>query len=178
MNKSGNTLTQCLLKQFEISWQLLAYRMEGLTTEECLWEPSEKGLYVRKTEQGSWNVDFPEKEDYDIGPPNIAWITWHIDYWWSMVLNHSFGDGTLEKDTIEWKGSADHLREHFEKLKNEWVKKVSGLRDEEVAASTLSTWPLNDCPFRDIIAWLNVELMKNAAEIGYVRFLYGSRDKL
>jgi NADPH-dependent 2,4-dienoyl-CoA reductase/sulfur reductase-like enzyme len=27
-------------------------------------------------------------------------------------------------------------------------------------------------PFGDVVAWVNVELTKNAAEIGYARFLY------
>jgi hypothetical protein len=31
-------------------------------------------------------------------------------------------------------------------------------------------------PFRDVAAWLNLELMKNAAEIGYARFLYAARE--
>jgi len=33
-------------------------------------------------------------------------------------------------------------------------------------------WPFQDRPFGDVVAWLNVELTKNAAEIGYARFLY------
>ncbi len=33
-------------------------------------------------------------------------------------------------------------------------------------------WPYRDRPFGDVIAWVNVELTKNAAEIGYARFLY------
>jgi hypothetical protein len=34
---------------------------------------------------------------------------------------------------------------------------------------------MQDRPFSDIVGWLNVELMKNAAEIGYARFLYAVR---
>jgi hypothetical protein len=30
-------------------------------------------------------------------------------------------------------------------------------------------------PFADVIAWVSVELTKNAAEIGYARFLYATR---
>ena len=33
-------------------------------------------------------------------------------------------------------------------------------------------WPFCDRPFGDVVAWVNVELTKNAAEIGYARFLY------
>ncbi|HMH81922.1 MAG TPA: hypothetical protein VK531_03565 [Gemmatimonadales bacterium] len=31
-------------------------------------------------------------------------------------------------------------------------------------------------PFGDVIAWVNVELTKNAAEIGYARFLYAATE--
>ena len=30
--------------------------------------------------------------------------------------------------------------------------------------------------FGDVVAWVNIELMKNAAEIGYARFLYAVRE--
>ena len=46
------------------------------------------------------------REGYDIGPPSIAWLTWHIGFWWSMVLDHSFADGTLSRD----KASIDGVR--------------------------------------------------------------------
>jgi hypothetical protein len=31
--------------------------------------------------------------------------------------------------------------------------------------------------FADVIAWLNAELLKNGAEIGYARFLYATRTR-
>jgi hypothetical protein len=34
---------------------------------------------------------------------------------------------------------------------------------------------LYDRPFVDVVAWANVELMKNAAEIGFGRLLYAVR---
>ena len=39
----------------------------------------------------------------------------------------------------------------------------------------MALWPLSDRPFGDAIAWATLEMMKNAAEIGYARFLYGVR---
>jgi len=33
-------------------------------------------------------------------------------------------------------------------------------------------WPFQDRPFGDVVAWVNGELTKNAAEIGYARFLH------
>ncbi|HAP9398249.1 TPA: DinB family protein, partial [Enterococcus faecium] len=38
-------------------------------------------------------------------------------------------------------------------------------------------WPLEDRNLADTALWLNAEFMKNAAEIGYARFLYGNSMK-
>jgi hypothetical protein len=39
-------------------------------------------------------------------------------------------------------------------------------------SSLRTRFPFRDRPFGDVVAWANVELAKNAAEIGYARFLY------
>ncbi len=175
--KSENNVLDCLLNQFEISWQLLTCHLDGLTVEECLWEPTEKGIFLKKSDKNKWKGDFPATEGYEMGPPNIGWLTWHIDYWWSMTINHSFGDCKLDKDAIEWQPSVNHILDTFNKHKDKWLEQLSGLSDQDINSKTFSKWPVQDCPFSDIISWLNVELMKNAAEIGYVRFLYASQDQ-
>jgi hypothetical protein len=172
-----NSIKQCLLNQLEISWQLLQYHLNDLTLEECLWQPTSKGIFLSKADDGTWKGNFPESESYETGPPNIAWLTWHIDFWWSMVLNHSFGDGNLKAENIEWKLSVAIIKNRFEELKKEWIEHISNLSDSDVNSGRLSKWPIDGCPFSDIIAWLNLELMKNAAEIGYVRFLYANRKQ-
>ncbi len=176
-NKPDNPITNCLLNQFEISWQLLSYHLNGLSIEECLWKPTEKGVFLKKADDNTYKGSFPETEGYEIGAPNIAWLTWHIDYWWSMTLNHSFGDGTLNSEMVVWKPSVDDIKNRFEELKSEWVSRVSNLSDSDLHADRLSKFPVAGCPFTDIIAWLNVELMKNTSEIGYARFLYANRKQ-
>lgn len=164
-----------LIKQLNISWQLLSYHLNDLSIEECLWQPAKKGIYLTQNEAGQWIGGFPESEGYDAGPTNIAWITWHIEFWWAMTLNHSFGDATLAVNDIQWQESLTDIKSRFEELKNNWVDKLANLTDDDWQSTRLSKWPIADCPFSDIAAWLNVELMKNAAEIGYIRFLYANR---
>lgn len=168
-------LANSLTKQLEISWQLLSYHLNGLTIEECLWQPADNGIYLTKDENGEWIGGFPETEGYDVGPTNIAWITWHIEFWWSMTLDHSFGNATLTVNDIQWQDCVEHIKSRFNELKNKWVEKVVDLTDDDLQSTRLSKWPIADCPFCDIVAWLNVELMKNAAEVGYIRFLYANR---
>lgn len=104
-----------LVRQFETAWKLTIFHLDGLTTAECLWRPAHSGLHVHLSADGTWDADWPTHERYDLGPPSIAWLTWHLCFWWSMVMDHSFGD---------------------------------------------------------VVAWVNMELTKNAAEIGYARCLY------
>lgn len=100
-----------LNRQFETAWKLANYHLQGLTTDECLWRPAAKGLHVRQAADGTWRADWPQHEGYHLGPPSIAWLTWHIGFWWSMVLDHSFGEAKLTREQVTWPGSAEGVRE-------------------------------------------------------------------
>jgi hypothetical protein len=161
-----------LIRQFETASKLTNFHLDGLTTEECLWLPSRRGLHVHRLSDGRWRADWPDHEGYDVGPPSIAWLTWHLGFWWSMVLDHSFGRGTLSRENVLWPGNADDVREWLGGLQGQWRVALEQVADEELQSTERTQWPFQHRPFGDVIAWVNVELSKNAAEIGYARFLY------
>ncbi|CAN97209.1 hypothetical protein predicted by Glimmer/Critica [Sorangium cellulosum So ce56] len=167
----------CLLRQFEIAWQLTSFHLDGLSTEECLWRPADQGLHVRQTPDGQWRADWPEHEGYDLGPPSIAWLTWHLGFWWSMVLDHAFGDGALARENVTWPGNADDVRAWLGRLQGQWRAALEQATDDDLRSTRRTRWPFQDRPFGDVVAWANVELTKNAAEIGYARFLYARRPR-
>lgn len=164
-----------LLRQFEIACKLTNYHLDGLSTDECLWRPAQQGLHVYQTPDGQWRADWPDQEGYDLGPPSIAWLTWHIGFWWSMALDYSFGDGRLVREAVMWPGNAGAVREWIGRLQGQWREVVEQLSDDDLRTTWRTRWPFRDRPFGDVIAWVNLELTKNAAEIGYARFLYASR---
>lgn len=164
-----------LVRQFEIAWALTSYHLDGLTTEECLWRPAQQGLHVHRDPDGTWRADWPEHEGYDLGPSSIAWLTWHLGFWWSMVLDNSFGEGTLAREDIAWPGDAEGLRAWIDGLQERWRAAIEQLTDEDLRSAERTRWPFPDRPFGDVVAWANVELTKSAAEIGYARFLYAVR---
>lgn len=170
-----DTAVKYLERQFDTAWALTSYHLEGLTTEQCLWRPASRGLHVHRQADGRWLADWPEQEGYDLGPPSIAWVTWHIGFWWSMTLDHCFGAGTLAREGVTWPGDADGVRAWLGDLRDRWVGAAGGLSDDHLRSPARSRWPLTDRPFGDIVAWVNIELMKNAAEVGYARFLYAVR---
>jgi hypothetical protein len=161
-----------LIRQFDTAWKLASFHLDALTTEECLWRPAHRGLHVHHVPDGKWRADWPDHEGYDLGPPSIAWLTWHLGFWWSMVLDHSFGDGVLAREAVTWPGNVDDVRKWLGGLHDEWRAVLERVTADELRSADRTRWPFRDRPFGDVIAWANVELTKNAAEIGYARFLY------
>ncbi|MCZ8256451.1 MAG: DinB family protein, partial [Polaromonas sp.] len=126
---------------------------------------------------GKWLADWPEHEGYDLGPSSMAWLTWHLGFWWSMVLDHSAGKGTLSREEVFWPGSADGVRTWISGFRAQWQALLAGLTDQDLQSAQRTQWPFQDRPFGDVLAWANVELTKSAAEIGYARFLYARRGR-
>jgi hypothetical protein len=92
-----------------------------------------------------------------------------------MVLDHSFGPGKLTREAVTWPGTADDVRDLLGRLRSEWVAALDQLSDTDLQSTQRTRWPFRDRPFGDVVAWVNVELTKNAAELGYARFLYAVR---
>ncbi|MDR0392248.1 MAG: DinB family protein [Planctomycetaceae bacterium] len=177
MQNVVDNIRNTIKNQFDIAWSLLEIHLNELGDEECLWKPSTRGLGVEKKYE-QWHPDLPESEGYKIGPPNIAWLTWHIIFWWSMVLDYSFGNGTLKQEDIFWSGSMIDTKNTIIQLYKNWNDKLTTLSDEDFVSIERTKWPLENKPFYELAAWLNLELMKNAAEIGYCRFLYATRKNI
>lgn len=165
----------CLLRQFDTASRLTRYHLDSLGSEECLWRPAAQGLHVHVGADGRWYADWPQHEGYDLGPSSIAWITWHMGFWWSMVIDHSFGAGTLAREQVTWPGTAEAARAWVYGLETQWRARIEAMTPNELQALDHTRWPFRDRPFADVIAWVTLELTKNAAEIGYARFLYAGR---
>ena len=168
-------LCACLLGQFDLAWKLASYHFDGLTTEDCLWQPEPRGPHVRRDEGDAWIADWPPNEEYSAGPPSIAWIGWHMLYWWSMALDHNFGSATLVREEVGWPGDAEGMRIELTRLRDEWRGQLRSLGDSALQATGRVRWPFTERPLADLFAWANVELAKNAAEMGYARFLKGAQ---
>lgn len=178
-----NPTRDTLLRQLDIAWTLTRFHLDGLSTAECLWRPAKRGLHVHQTADQTWRADWPEHEGYDLGPSSIGWLTWHLGFWWSMVWNHSFGDRTLLRESITWPGNAGAVRQWIGQLQHQWQTQLESMTDYDLRSESHTQWPFQNRPFADVVAWANLELTKNAAEIGYARFLYaqletGTADQL
>ncbi len=176
MTADSNPMRRALVGQLDIAWALASHHLDSLTTDECLWRPARRGLHVARHGDGTWIADWPDHEGYDLGPPSIGWLTWHMLFWWSMVIEHSFGDGRLRREAVTWPGSADAARDAIRDHHSRWRASIEALTDADLGTDERTRWPFAGRPFAEIVAWANIELAKNAAEIGYARFLYAVRQ--
>lgn len=168
---------ETLLWQLGASWGLVWLFLADLTDAECLWEPTHHVWSVRPDDAGAWRADFSDPEPDPCPWPTIGWLTWHIGWWWSDVHGRCFGSGGSGTADVVWPGSAEAARVWLSALHVQWRDSLAGMAVAafDAPVRTHDSWPLNGCRFGQVAAWANIELMKNAAEIGCARRVYANR---
>jgi hypothetical protein len=158
--------------QFQLTWRLASeYHLPALTDETCFWEPALGSWNVRRFEDGIWRPDWVEPEPNPAPTVTIGWLTWHITWWWSGLIAAVRNEPPIGRDQVFWPGSADAVRSRLEGLAAEWTDFLSMLDDAGLDRPLAYPWT-EPRPLSIALAWANSELMKNVAEIGYVRLLF------
>lgn len=142
-----------LVEQFDLVWALAQLHLDALVEPDFLWEPAGLVWTVHPGDDGLWRPDFAEQEPDPIPVPTIAWLTWHIDWWWSTALAQATGQAVPDRTQVFWPGTGAAAVSRIRELAHAWRPVVSGPMDIGAAS------------------WLNVELMKNIAEIGQLRLI-------
>lgn len=169
---AGSTLGAHLLRQFDLARRLAEHHFAGLSDAEIMWRPAARGLHVWRR-AGRWQPDWPDTEAYELGPSSIAWLGWHMGYWLTSAIAQPDGGAQHDCDGIAFPGPQG-LVPWLERLLDQWRQQVAGLDTDALAAP--ARWPAAGWAMSDVAAWANLELMKNVAEIGAVRFHYAVRQ--
>ncbi|MFD7365709.1 DinB family protein [Nocardiopsis alba] len=155
-----------LLDQYELTRALFEYHLERLLPDDHLWEPAPLCWTVHLDDRGRWVPDWADEEPDPVPVPTIAWLTWHIGWWWSTALDHTLGRPVRERTDVHWPGGEEAVT-WMRELCEEWAEALRGMDLDAPAA-----FPWQGAPGRTnahTAAWVNAELMKNAAEIGQLR---------
>ncbi|MER6912283.1 DinB family protein [Streptomyces sp. NPDC000594] len=165
-----------LIRQLDMVWALFEHHAGAVDDEMCLWEPAPGAWTVRKDPAGRWVADWAQVEPEPVPTTTVAWLTWHIGYWWTTVLEHCFGDGAPPREEIGWPGGGREAVEWLEGLKGRWRAELVALGDGELdSAERTRGLPFGEgLTLAEIAAWVNFELAKNVAEIGGVIHLRGA----
>ncbi|MBU7598345.1 DinB family protein [Streptomyces sp. P38-E01] len=156
--------------QFDLTWSLFEYHLELLEPEDFLWAPTVNRWTVHRTEDGSWAPDFAKSEPDPVPLPTVAWVSWHLGWWWGVAADHVHGRTPRERTEVVWPGPGEPTIEWLRGLRTDWLTGLDGLTESALAATAPFPWQ-ND-PRHTVghmVAWVNAELMKNVAEIGGLR---------
>lgn len=159
-------------RQFELVWSLAELHLSALVEDDFLWEPADLCWSVHRDDAGVWRPDFAEVEPDPVPVPTIAWLTWHIDYWWSAAISAMTDRTPRAWSEVPWPGDGAGALSRLGVLASQWRDTLSALTDRDLAAPAAFPWA--DDPERttaDTVLWVAVELTKNVAEIGQLRLL-------
>ncbi|QIJ65519.1 DinB family protein [Streptomyces sp. JB150] len=156
--------------QFDLTWSLFEYHLERLEPDDFLWEPAVTCWTVRRGDEGTWVPDWAESEPGIVPVPTIGWLSWHIGWWWSVAIDHARQETPRERGDITWPGAGGPTVEWLRGLRADWLEVLDRLTGDDL--DSVARFPWRDDPRHTVahmVAWVNAELMKNAAEIGQLR---------
>lgn len=104
----------------------------------------------------------------DVPGVTAGWVTWHLGWWWSAVLDHVEGRIPPPRAEVYWPGSARGTVTWLRGLHARWSRHLDGWSDADLDRPLAYPWPAPR-PLAIGAAWVNAELMKNVAEIGTLR---------
>ncbi|MFC7546467.1 DinB family protein [Plantactinospora sp. GCM10030261] len=163
---------QLLCWQFDLTWSLFEYHLERLEPADFLWEPVTHCWTVHPDGAGHWRPDWADTEPEPVPVPTIGWISWHIGWWWTVTIDHARGRTPRERTEVTYPGNGPNAVAWLRDLRTEWLAVLDHLSDADLHTPASFPWPKDSgLTVAHMVAWVNTELMKNAAEIGQLRLL-------
>lgn len=176
-----------LLEQLTFHWEhQLRPRLDGLTTEEYLWEPVEGAWNVRPRGTGDapvpdgggdFTIDFAFPEPEPAPLTTIAWRLAHVIVGVLGARNqHHFGGPEADYLTWDYAGTAEEALAQLDAQYDAWVAGVRALAEDRL-------WePCGDAegpyaaePKAVLVLHIHRELIHHGAEIALLRDLYAHR---
>lgn len=158
--------------QFDLAARFLDSVLDGLSDDECRWEPAQPCWTVRADATGVWHADWEQPEPEPVPNTSIGWLTWHIGWWWTAAQAGLTGADIPAPASIHWLGSAAATVAWLRELSASWRRLLD---DSGLELSATARFPWRDDPDRTVahtLAWVDMELMKNAAQICQLRRMY------
>jgi hypothetical protein len=173
-----------LVGQLEFYWDAhLRPRLEGLTDDECFWEPVDGCWTVRRGPDGVYVRDRAWPEPSPAPVTTIAWRIAHVGVGcFATRLSTFFGDGSVPDDADMFDprhepaalpATAADAIAFLETNYLRWHDATAGLDDDALCA-TLGPKGAHFAnePMAGLIAHINREVMHHGGEICLLRDLY------
>ncbi|WBB71686.1 DinB family protein [Micromonospora sp. WMMD1128] len=162
--------------QFDLTWSLFAYHLDRLEPDDFLGEPAALCWTMRRDADGAWRPDWADTEPDPIPAPTIAWLTWHLGWWWLVAGDHLVGRPARRREDVVWPGPGEETITWLRGLRMAWTDELDRLTVDDLARPAAFPWSADaGLTVAHMVGWVNAELMKNTAEIGQLRLLSALR---
>ncbi|MFC4783714.1 DinB family protein [Nocardioides sp. MAHUQ-72] len=178
------TWNPLLLDQLELHWRTaLRPRLEGMTDDEYLWEPTPGSWSVRprgsssapvQAGLGDFTIDFAFPQPEPAPFTTIAWRLGHVIVGCLAMRNAShFGGGATDYESWTYAGSADEALAQLDEQHAAWCAGVRSLGEEGLARPCgPSEGPYADLTMATLVLHIHREVIHHGAEICLLRDLY------
>ncbi len=166
--------TRELAEQLDWHWTHQARpRLEGLTDDECHWEPVPGCWGIRPAGDGTFTYDFAQPEPE---PPPVTTIAWRLAHVAGPILGfraHAhFGTGR-SRDRLELPGTAEGMLTLLDDVYVDWIDGVRALGDGGLARPCgPAEGPWHESPMAALVLHINREVIHHMAEVALLRDLY------
>ncbi len=180
--------TSALVDQAARHWtNQLRPRLEGLTDEEYLWEPTPGAWNVHPRGQGTTEIqggsgaltiDFAHPAPVPAPVTTIAWRLAHIivGVLGARAANH-FGGPTADYATFDYAGTADEALAQLDAAYALWFDGVRGWGEDGLTEPCgPAEGPFADASRATLVLHINRELIHHGAESALLRDLYAHRN--
>jgi hypothetical protein len=177
-----------IIDQLEWHWSnQLRPRLDGLTDDECWWEPVERCWSIRpraevRSPQSAGAGDLViEWELPPPSPPPITTIAWRLGHvaigvFGARASSH-FGDGSLSYETVEWPATATAMLDLLDEHHDAWVRGLRSLGPDDLARPIgPAEGPFAERNYAALALHLNREAIHHGAEVALLRDLYGATN--
>jgi hypothetical protein len=161
----------------QLAWYwtaMLRPRLDGLTDDEYLWEPSAGCWSVHPDGAGGWRSDWRSPPPVPAPVTTIAWRMTHMTDMFLLRANHHFGGRSLSDADMRPAGTADEGIARLEAGWASWSEGMAGIDDAFLA--TRSEGPPGtmdgEFAFSAVILHVNREMIHHGAEVAVLRDLF------
>lgn len=157
-----------LQRQLNIMWQFAEdFVVDQVDLGLALWETSANVCTVRHDADG-WVADWPDEDHPPLPDATIAWLLWHIEWWWNDTIARITGRPGMSPSDHSWSGGTAGIVA----AKQAWDRILA-----EADLDAVVDWHMPEPqPVWFIASWVNVELTKNLAEINQLLTTYRNRS--
>ena len=174
-----------LMDQLVTSRQISQQRLEGLTDDECFWEPVAGSWSIRRrgTEQtanargvGDWVLDYEHPEPTPAPLTTIAWRLGHLSAGFWGRWEWTFGERQTPAHDYVFASSTAEIVDRFWMELDRWQASIATLTDEQLDMIGFGQYPGLDphIPFIAIVWWTNREFIHHMSEISLLRDLWAN----